>query len=329
MSAKGRPERECRSAQREGTPMRAARPSQGASPPGGRRRAALLRGDHANAMQMLSLPAPAKLNLFLHVTGRRADGYHTLESLFVLIARGDSISLTARDDGAIVRTHGPPAIAADADLAVRAAQLLQRHCGVRQGVSIGVDKRLPMGSGLGGGSSDAASVLLGLNRLWALGLSRVDLMSVGLELGADVPFFVFGEPAFAGGVGEELRATTFPTTWFTVITPSIEVRTGEIFSAPELTRNSESAKMVVFSEGYGRNDLFPVAAARFPEVARCLDALAREAPGSGARMTGSGACVFAAFAAENAAQQALSRMPDGITGFVARSLDRHPLWRYA
>ncbi len=277
----------------------------------------------------IALPAPAKLNLFLHVTGRRPDGYHTLESLFVLIARGDSISLAVRDDGAILRTRGPDAVAPDDDLALRAARLLQRHSGIDRGVSIGIDKRLPIGGGLGGGSSDAATVLLGLNRLWQLHLSREALMQLALELGADVPFFVFGQPAFARGIGEQLQAATLPTTWFTVVTPAIAVRTAEIFSAPELTRNSESAKMAIFSEGYGRNDLFSVAAARFPEISRCLDALVREAPESGARMTGSGACVFAAFSEENAAQLALSRMPDGITGFVARSLARHPLWRYA
>ncbi len=277
----------------------------------------------------LTLPAPGKLNLFLHVTGRRPDGYHTLESLFVLIARGDSIALAVRDDGAIVRTHGPDTVAPDDDLALRAARLLQRHCGVGLGVSIGIEKRLPIGGGLGGGSSDAGTVLLGLNRLWQLDLSREALMQLALELGADVPFFVFGQAAFARGIGEELQAATFPTAWFTVLTPAIDVRTAQIFAAPELTRNSESAKMAIFSEGYGRNDLFPVAAARFPEVSRCLDALAREAPESVARMTGSGACVFAAFAAEDAALRALSRMPDGITGFVARSLARHPLWRYA
>jgi 4-diphosphocytidyl-2-C-methyl-D-erythritol kinase len=282
-----------------------------------------------NPSRTLTLPAPAKLNVFLHVTGRRADGYHTLESLLVLIACGDSISLAVRDDALIVRTHGPDAVAADDDLAVRAARMLQRHCAVGYGVSIGIDKRLPMGAGLGGGSSDAGTVLLGLNRLWGLGLSRVELMQIALQLGTDVPFFVFGEPAFARGVGEQLQAMTFPTTWFAVITPAIEVPTQVIFSAPELTRNTESAKMAIFSEGYGRNDLYGVAAARFPEVSRCLKALARESRGSGARMTGSGACIFAAFATESAAQQALSRMPDGITGFVARSLARHPLWQYA
>jgi 4-diphosphocytidyl-2-C-methyl-D-erythritol kinase len=282
-----------------------------------------------NASLALTLPAPAKLNVFLHVTGRRPDGYHTLESLLVLIAHGDSISLSVRDDGEVVRTRGPANVAADDDLAVRAARMLQRHCHAGQGVSIDIDKRLPMGGGLGGGSSDAGTVLLGLNRLWGLGLSRSELMQLALPLGADVPFFVFGEPAFACGVGERLQATTFPTTWFAVITPPIEVSTKAIFSAPELTRNSESAKMAVFSEGYGRNDLYSVAAARFPEISRCLDALARESMGSGARMTGSGACIFAAFAAEDAAQRALSQMPNGITGFVARSLARHPLWLYA
>ena len=282
-----------------------------------------------SAGDALALPAPAKLNLFLHVTGRRPDGYHTLESLLVLIARGDSIALAVRDDGKIVRTRGPDTVAPDEDLALRAARLLQRHCGIDRGVSIGIDKRLPIGGGLGGGSSDAATVLLGLNRLWQLDLSREALMQLALELGADVPFFVFGQPAFARGIGEELQAATLPTAWFAVVTPAIEVRTSEIFAAPELTRNSESAKMAIFSEGYGRNDLYSVAAARFPEVSRCLGALAREAPESGARMTGSGACVFAAFATEGAAQRALSRMPDGITGFVARSLARHPLWRYA
>ncbi|MEO8738637.1 MAG: 4-(cytidine 5'-diphospho)-2-C-methyl-D-erythritol kinase [Casimicrobiaceae bacterium] len=277
----------------------------------------------------LTLPAPGKLNVFLHVTGRRADGYHTLESLFVPIARGDLITLKARGDGVIERVRGPIGIAPEDDLAVRAARLLQRHSGETLGVSIGVDKRLPVGGGLGGGSSDAATVLLGLNRLWQLALSRKELMAIALSLGADVPFFVFGEPAFAQAIGEVLTPMTFPPTWFVVLTPDVEVPTAAIFAAPELTRNSESAKMPVFSEGYGCNDLFPVAAARFPDIAHCVDALAHAAPVAGARMTGSGACVFGAFAAESAAQQALSTMPHGITGFVARSLSRHPLWRYA
>lgn len=277
----------------------------------------------------LTLPAPAKLNLFLHVTGRRADGYHTLESLLVPISRCDRVSLAARPDGAIVRVRGPSNIAADDDIAVQAARLLQRHCRVRHGVAIGVDKRLPIGAGLGGGSSDAATVLLGLNGLWRLGLSRRALMDLALELGADVPFFVFGVPAFARGVGDKLVAVTLPPTWFIVITPSVEVSTATIFSAPELTRNSESVKMLVFSEGYGCNDLYTAAAARFPEIARCVDALGRQAGPSGARMTGSGGSVFAAFDSEDAARRVLSRLPPGSAGFVARSLTRHPLWPYA
>jgi 4-diphosphocytidyl-2-C-methyl-D-erythritol kinase len=278
---------------------------------------------------VLRLPAPGKLNAFLHVTGRRADGYHTLDSLFVLLSRGDTVSLAVRDDGAIVREGTGSGIAMDEDLAIRAARLLQERSGEARGASVEIAKRLPVGAGLGGGSSDAATVLLGLNRLWGLSLSRRALMSMALELGADVPFFVFGETAHARGIGEELRAMTMPTTWYAVVTPSITVATRDIFAAPELTRHSESAKMPVFSEGYGRNDLYGVAAARFPEVARCLDALAQAAPGSDARMTGSGACVFAAFRTEDAAQRTLSRMPGGITGFVARSIARHPLWCFA
>jgi 4-diphosphocytidyl-2-C-methyl-D-erythritol kinase len=287
----------------------------------------------------LVLPAPAKLNLFLHVTGRRADGYHTLESLLVLIGRGDVISLSLRDDAAVVRSHGAAGIRADDDLTVRAARLLQQACGAGHGVTIAVEKRLPIGGGIGGGSSDAATVLLGLNRLWQLGLSRRELMRLGLDLGADVPFFIFGETARAQGIGELLEAVSLPHTWFAVLSPPVEVSTQAMFAAAELTRHSQSAKMALFSEGYGRNDLQAVAAARFPEIAGCLDALSRVAPASGARMTGSGACVFAAFDSEDAAQQALSLIPrvtestgenaGETAGFVARALNRHPLWSFA
>jgi 4-diphosphocytidyl-2-C-methyl-D-erythritol kinase len=185
-------------------------------------------------------------------------------------------------------------VPAEDDLTVRAARLLQRSCGVSHGVTIAVDKRLAVGGGVGGGSSDAATVLLGLNRLWQLGLSRHELMRLALELGTDVPFFVFGETARAQGIGEILEPVSLPQTWFVVLSPPIEVSTRAVFAAPELTRHSQSAKMAVFSEGYGRNDLQAVAAARFPEIAGCLAALSSAAPASAARMTGSGACVFAA-----------------------------------
>jgi len=279
--------------------------------------------------QHLTLPAPAKLNLFLHVTGRRPNGYHTLESLVVPIDRADFITLSPHEGGQVIRTRGAEGVLAEDDLAVLAARLVQRECGVDRGVAISIDKRLPMGAGLGGGSSDAATVLLGLNRMWKLGWSRETLMRLSLELGADVPFFVFGQPALARGIGEILQACSVPPTWFVVVVPTVHASTRDIFAAAELTRNSESAKMSVFSESYGRNDLQAVAVARFREIADALEALRGTASEAGTRMTGSGACVTATFANELAAQQALSRLPQGMTGFVARALDRHPLWSFA
>jgi 4-diphosphocytidyl-2-C-methyl-D-erythritol kinase len=269
--------------------------------------------------------------LVLHVTGRRDDGYHTLESLLVPIDRGDHVTLSERSDSAVVRTRGAVEVAASDDIAVRAARLVQRNCGIKRGVGIDIDKRIPVGGGLGGGSSDAATVLLGLNRMWQLGLSRRALMAMGLELGADVPFCIFGEPAFARGIGEALEAVSLPPTWFLVLAPPVRVATAAIFAAPELTRNGASAKIAVFSEGYGRNDLQAVAASRFPEIAACLDALSRETAGAvPIGMSGSGSCVFAAFSAEAAALQALSLMVRaGRAGFVARALNCHPLRRFA
>lgn len=279
----------------------------------------------------LTLPAPAKVNLFLHVTGRRDDNYHLVETLLVPIDHGDRVTLSLRDDAQVVRTGGPAGLLAGDDLAVRAARLLQRACGLARGIGIDVDKRIPLGSGLGGGSSDAATVLLGLNRVWQLGLTRHALMALALQLGADVPFFIFGAPAFARGIGEVLEPVSLPPTWFVVVTPPVQVATAAIFAAPELTRTSRSAKMVVFSEGYGRNDLQAVAAARFPEIAASLEALSREAAGAAPiAMSGSGACVFAAFSAEQAALQALARVGrTGRTGFVARALNHHPLQGFA
>lgn len=278
----------------------------------------------------LVVPAPAKLNLFLHVTGRRADGYHTLESLFVALDFGDTVRLSRRDDGAIHRTRDVAGVAAEADLAVRAARALQQEAGTGQGVDIAIDKRIPLGGGLGGGSSDAASVLLGLNRLWRLGLPRAELMRIGLALGADVPFFVFGAPAIARGIGERLTAVSLPPLWATVVAPPVAVPTASIFAAPELTRATPSAKMDVFSEGYGRNDLQAVAVARFPDIARALAQLALRSPS--ARMTGSGGCVFAWFASEAEASAALAAAMDAVPeaqGFVARTLARHPLAAFA
>jgi 4-diphosphocytidyl-2-C-methyl-D-erythritol kinase len=278
-------------------------------------------------MRTLTVPAPAKLNLFLHVTGQRADGYHTLESLFVALDFGDTLTLTRRDDGAIHRVGDVPGVAPECDLAVRAAKALQRETDCPAGADILVVKRIPLGGGLGGGSSDAASVLLALNRLWELGMTRASLQRIGVELGADVPFFLCGEPALARGIGDRLTPVSLPTCWFAVLAPAIAVSTASIFAAPELTRDGPSTKMEVFSEGYGRNDLQPVAVARFPEIAAALAALAKRSPC--ARMTGSGGCVFAPFASETEARAAFDARPQRMQGFVARTLARHPLAAFA
>ena len=284
----------------------------------------------SRAPAALTVPAPAKLNLFLHVTGRRADGYHTLESLMVMLDCGDTVSLVRRDDGRIGRVTELAGIPAEADLAVRAARALQEATGTPFGVDLGIVKRIPQGGGLGGGSSDAASVLLALNRMWGLDLPRARLQAIGATLGADVPYFVFGAPALARGVGERLTAMTIPRRHVTVVVPPVAVPTATIFAAPELTRNAPSAKMEVFSEAYGRNDLAAVAAARFPAVAEALLALSRVAVGPvGARMTGSGSCVYPLFDTGEAARAALAAMPAGTRGFVGRTLARHPLSGFA
>lgn len=272
-----------------------------------------------------AFPAPAKLNLFLHVVGRRADGYHLLQSLFRFIDCADTVHLDLRDDGAVVRAAELPGVPEAQDLTVRAARLLQPHAPPGSGVTIRLDKRLPMGGGLGGGSSDAATVLLALNRLWGVNLPRADLQALALKLGADVPVFVFGQTAFAEGVGEILRPASAPPAWYVVLTPPVQVPTASIFAAPELTRDTPPLKIAPFSAGMGRNDLQPVVVARYPEVARHLDWLARFGE---VRMTGSGACVFASFDTEAAARDVLGRMPGTMRGFVAQGLDRHPLYDF-
>jgi 4-diphosphocytidyl-2-C-methyl-D-erythritol kinase len=278
-------------------------------------------------MRSLTIPAPAKLNLFLHVTGRRDDGYHLLETLLVAVDVGDTITLTCRDDDVISRTTQLPGVPPRDDLAVRAAMALKRETGCPLGVDIAVVKRIPLGGGLGGGSSDAATVLLGLNRLWGVNRPRAQLMRIGLALGADVPFFIGGEPALARGVGERLTPVSVPPLWVAVIVPALVVPTASVFAAPELTRNAPSVKMDVFSEGYGRNDLQPVAVARFPDIAVALAALGECS--RSARMTGSGGCVFAPFFSEAEAQAALAARPPAMHGFVARTLARHPLAAFA
>lgn len=277
-----------------------------------------------------SYPAPAKINLFLHVVGRRDDGYHLLQTAFRFLDRGDTLRFVPREDGRVVRVDALPGVPAEADLCLRAARLLQQATGTQQGAGIGLAKRLPMGGGLGGGSSDAATVLLALNHLWDLGLSRRELQDLGLRLGADVPVFVFGRSAFAEGVGEALQPVVLPPAWYLVVEPPVAVSTAEIFAAPELTRNSEALKIADFSSGWGRgqrNDLEPVASRRYPAVAAAIEGLA-QAAGSDAtlvRMSGSGSCVFAEFESEAAAAAVQARLPSHWRSWVARGLNEHPL----
>ncbi|MBS4096424.1 MAG: 4-(cytidine 5'-diphospho)-2-C-methyl-D-erythritol kinase [Sulfuricella sp.] len=275
---------------------------------------------------MTGYPAPAKLNLFLHVVGRRADGYHLLQSVFRFVDFGDTLHFAVRGDGLIRRVNALPGLDPQHDLCVRAARLLQEASGCQMGVDITLEKRLPMGGGLGGGSSDAATTLLALNRLWKVDLSRADLQNLGLMLGADVPVFVFGHSAFAEGVGEILQPVDLPPAWYVVLTPPVSVPTIEIFRDKELTRDTFPIKMAAFSTGHGHNDLQPVVCRKYPEVAASIAWLKQYGD---ARMTGSGACVFAGFDTEQEARAVLARRPDGMEGFVAKGLDDHPLRSFA
>ncbi|PTR15780.1 4-diphosphocytidyl-2-C-methyl-D-erythritol kinase [Nitrosospira sp. Nsp2] len=273
----------------------------------------------------LACLAPAKLNLFLHVVGRRADGYHLLQTVFRLIDFSDQLNFVLRHDGTVKLLSPIPGVPEDTDLCVRAARLLQQESGVSSGVDILLEKRIPMGGGLGGGSSDAATTLLALNRLWGLNWPRDRLIQLGVKLGADVPVFIFGKSAFAEGIGEKLVPIDLPPAWYLVLTPSAQVPTAQVFGSKELTRNTIPIKIPPFSVEHGHNDLEPVVCRLYPEVARYLEWLKQLDSPRMAAMTGSGACVFAEFAAEPTARAALSQLPSGMCGFVARGLDHHPL----
>ena len=283
--------------------------------------------------------APAKLNLFLHVNGRRADGYHLLQTVFQLLDHGDLLHFTLRADHAIRRSSLLAGVPEQHDLAVRAATLLQaeflRRTGkLPPGVDIAIDKVLPMGGGLGGGSSDAATTLMALNHLWQAGLTRQQLMTLGLALGADVPFFLFGQSAFAEGVGETMQPLALPERWYVVIEPGVSVPTAAIFCAEDLTRDTEPVKITDFSRHlenqahlarpswFGKNDLQAVATRLFAPVSQAIEWLAAFAD---ARMTGSGACVFCAFASESEADAVLGKVPPVWRAWKARSLAHHPL----
>ena len=267
-------------------------------------------------------PAPAKLNLFLHVTGRRPDGYHELQTVFQLIDLCDTIAISVREDGRIERPDGPPGVDPESDLTVRAARALQQATGSKLGATLRVRKRIPMGGGLGGGSSDAASVLLGLNEVWGCGLPVDALARLGLPLGADVPVFVRGSSAWGQGVGEDLQPLELPEAWYVVIHPGVAVGTRDVFQSPELTRNSPIITIRAFFQSGGRNDCEPVVRARFPEVAEALDWLGRFAP---ARLTGTGSCIFAPCPTAIDAERLAARVPDRWTSYVARGLNVSPV----
>lgn len=280
--------------------------------------------------------APAKLNLFLHITGRRPDGYHTLQTVFQLLDWGDTLHFRRRDDGLITRSTEIADVPPEHDLTVRAATLLKAHTGSPEGVDIEIEKRLPMGAGLGGGSSDAATTLLALNRLWKLNVPRLELQALALKLGADVPFFVFGKNAFAQGVGEALDVVQLPPRHFLVVTPRVHVPTAAIFSEKALTRDSKALTITDFPaelscntewpESFGRNDMQQVVVGKYAEVAQVLRWFENVAP---ARMSGSGASVFAAFRSKAEAEAVQAKLSGEWNSAVAASLEQHPLFAFA
>ena len=283
----------------------------------------------------LVLPAPAKLNRFLHITGRRSDGYHELQTAFQFLDYADEIQLTVREDGQIRRITDVAGVAVEDDLTVRAGRLLKSVSEVPLGADIRIRKRIPTGAGLGGGSSDAATALVGLNRLWGVGLSQAELAELGLRLGADVPVFIFGSAAWAEGVGQILTRLDIEECWYLIVYPGCHVSTARVFSAPDLTRDSPPLKIRDLFPGprgnqspfdllkRGRNDCETVVRQRYPQVDAALRWLSGEGP---ARMTGTGAAVFTPLADQCAGHASLARVPDGWQGILARGLNRSPLY---
>ena len=270
-----------------------------------------------------SWPAPAKLNLFLHIVGRRADGYHLLQTVFQLLDWGDTVRLRVRADGMLARSGGLPGVAAEHDLVVRAARALKAATGTSLGTDLAVDKRIPMGGGLGGGSSDAATTLVALNALWDTGLDDDALAAIGTGLGADVPVFVRGASAWAEGIGERLQPLDLPERWYVVVDPGVQVPTGPLFQAPELTREAAHLTIPLFLSGAATENVFePVVRGRFPAVARALEWLGRFGP---ARLSGSGGCVFLAVGAREVGAAVVEQCPSGMSAVLARGVAVSPL----
>ncbi len=276
----------------------------------------------------LHVLAPAKLNLFLHVTGQRPDGYHLLQSVFQLIDLQDTVKLKIRADGVIQRLNPLPNVPAEDDLVVKAARLLKEKYNTAFGVDIDLDKQIPMGAGLGGGSSDAASTLLGLNQLWGLNIPQQELMTLGLRLGADVPFFLFGKNAFVEGVGEVITEITLKDVSYMVIFPGVSIPTKSIFSSPDLTRNRTPITIDDFEAHYAghmtlSNDLQTVATKKYSEVQSAIEWLENQFPGSQPMMTGSGSSVFCEIPDKVEAVNCFSELPPMWRGFKVQSLKQH------
>jgi 4-diphosphocytidyl-2-C-methyl-D-erythritol kinase len=268
-------------------------------------------------------PAPAKLNLFLHIVGRREDGYHLLQTAYQLLDWGDEVRLRVREDGEIRRIDPLPGVPDDLDLGVRAARALKRESGCRLGADIAIEKRVPIGGGLGGGSSDAATVLVALNALWDTNLDDDALAEIAISLGADVPVFVRGTSAWAEGIGERLTRLDLPERWYVVVDPGVSVPTRELFQVPELTRNSPQLTIPLFASGVATGNAFePVVRGRFPAVAAALEWLGRHGE---ARLSGSGGAVFATVDSCEAGEAILAKMPTGFRGWVVRGVNESPL----
>ncbi len=269
----------------------------------------------------LSLPAPAKLNLFLHIVGRRSDGYHDLQTLFQLLDYGDELSFATRQDGKIQLLCDIPNLSTCDNLVYRAALALQQHTGTQQGADITLLKRLPMGGGIGGGSSDAATTLIGLNHLWRCQLPTTELLQIGAALGADIPVFIQGRTAWAEGIGEQLRPIDLEEKWFIVLAPDCHVSTPEVFSHKDLTRDTPVIKVAAFLEQGGKNDCQPLVEKLYPAVANALNWLKKFGK---AQMTGTGACVFCAFPDKAAAERVFAQRPKELNGFIAKGINQHP-----
>lgn len=273
----------------------------------------------------LTLPAPAKLNLCLHILGRRPDGYHQLQTVFQLLDRGDTLSFAPRDDERLRLTPPLPGLAEEDNLVLRAARLLAPHAHTPAGADITLDKQLPAGGGLGGGSSDAATTLLALNHLWQCRLSEDELARLGLQLGADVPVFVRGHSAWAEGVGEQLSPLTLPEHWFVILTPPVTVATGEVFGHRDLTRDTAPITVAAFLERGGKNDCQPLVRKLYPDVDKALIWLKKFA--ANAKMSGTGASLFAAFDTEVEANHVREQVPTRWRAFVAQGINRSPTHR--